>query len=126
MSIKKVIDRDQVRILASFGLTINEIAAAVDCSTDVLDRRFASTIRIGKNQGLGSIRRKQFEVAMSGNVPMLIHLGKHKLGQVDNLTLSGDKNAPLEIIVKYIDEPNQSSDGLGSPVYIDKNDYNEG
>jgi hypothetical protein len=36
------------------------------------------------------MRRKQMEVAMSGNVTMLIWLGQQYLGQADKETVSGD------------------------------------
>ena len=31
-----------------------------------------------------ALKKKQFQMAMNGNVPMLIHLGKQYLGQTEN------------------------------------------
>ena len=69
--------------LASKGNTIVEIAAVMDCSDDTLSRRFADVIQKGRSRMRASVRRKQFEVAMSGNPTMLVWLGKQELNQSD-------------------------------------------
>ena len=48
-----------------------------------------------------SIRRKQAEVAMAGNVTMLIWLGKQRLGQRDRFDTehSGPEGKPIPVIV---------------------------
>jgi len=61
--------------------TLEEIAAALHCSEATLIRRFASVIKEGRAEGRTSIRRKQMELAMRGNVAMLIWVGKTVLGQ---------------------------------------------
>ncbi len=60
-----------------------EIGHILGCSPDTLQRNYAAVIEEGRSQGKSSLKRKQYEVAMSGNVTMLIWLGKIKLGQVD-------------------------------------------
>jgi len=77
------IDPDKVRLLAMVHCTDEEIAAQLNCSVDTLKRRYADVIKTGKRAGNTSLRRKQMEVAMSGNVAMLIWLGKQLLGQRD-------------------------------------------
>ena len=83
---KKIDDR-QVFKLAQYGCTTPEIAAVMDCSPDTLERRFAATMKRGKDSLRHSLRKAQVESAMGGNVTMLIWLGKQLLGQ---------KNEPLE------------------------------
>jgi len=69
--------------------TLAGIAAAFDCSEDTIERRvqehfghtFADVSTDLRQVGKTSLRRKQYELAMAGNVRMLIHLGKHWLGQ---------------------------------------------
>lgn len=69
--------------------TLAGIAAAFDCSEDTIERRvqehfghtFADVSTDLRQVGKTSLRRKQYEIAMAGNVRMLIHLGKHWLGQ---------------------------------------------
>ena len=80
---KLLINEDQVHKLAAINCTMEEIAAVLDCSVDTLERRFAEIIKKGRDSGKMSLRRKQFEVALGGNVGMLIWLGKQLLGQKD-------------------------------------------
>ena len=80
---KKEIDAEQVRKLAGINCSMEEIGSIVGCSVDTLERRFADVIKEGRTHGRMSLKRKQFEVAMGGNVSMLIWLGKNVLGQRD-------------------------------------------
>lgn len=81
---KKEIDPKQVEQLAMINCSYKEIAAVVGCDESTLTRRFAQVIQIGREHGKSSLKKKQFEVAMKGNVTMLIWLGKIMLGQRDN------------------------------------------
>ena len=78
---KKDINPEQVQKLAGIGCTNKEIADIVGCSHDTLTRRFSEDLEAGRRQGKASLRRKQYELAMSGNAAMLIWLGKQVLGQ---------------------------------------------
>ena len=80
---KKEVDATLVERLAMIQCTTKEIAAVCGCSVDTLDRRFADLIEKGKLSGKSSLRKKQYEVAMNGNVSMLIFLGKQMLDQKD-------------------------------------------
>ena len=69
--------------------TLAGIAAAFDCSEDTIERRakeyfghtFADVSADLRQVGTTSLRRKQYEIAMAGDLRMLIHLGKHWPGQ---------------------------------------------
>ena len=108
---KLEIDADQVKKLAAIQCTMTEIACVMGCSVDTLERRFADTIKEGREQGKMSLRRKQYEVAMGGHVSMLIWLGKQHLNQSDAPAELTDVNerqkglAILEMIRKVIDDP---------------------
>lgn len=86
---RKTIDPLKVIELAAKSLSVEEIAATLDVSADTLTRRFAEQLARGRGLCNGSLRRRQYEVAMGestqGNVPMLIHLGKNRLGQKDTV-----------------------------------------
>ena len=84
---QKQIDEKQVEQLAAINCSLAEMAAVLDCSVDTLDRRFAEVIKKGRAAGRMSLKRKQYEVGMKGNVSMLIWLGKQTLGQRDNLDI---------------------------------------
>lgn len=79
----KQIDAEMVRKLASIFCTMEQIASMVGCSVDTLERRFADVIKNGRDNGKTSLLKKQFEMAMGGNISMLIWLGKQHLGQSD-------------------------------------------
>jgi hypothetical protein len=109
------LDESQVRELAAIACTYEEIASVMKCSTKVLQRRYGALIEEGRQEGRASLRRKQFEVASSGNPTMLIWLGKQWLGQRDSLELGGPGGAPLN--------PPSITFVLVEPKPRDKNGY---
>jgi len=106
----KEIDEGLVENLARIHCTHEEIAAVVGCSTDTLVRRFADLIEQGRQQGKTSLRRKQFEVAMSGDRAMLIWLGKQFLGQTERQEITGADGAPLTTFLALASEAVASED----------------
>ena len=93
----KPIDPDQVKKLASIGLSNAEIGAVLDCSPDTIERRFKGIMKAGREHRNASLRRKQFEVAVAGNPTMLIWLGKQFLGQADKSEVSGKDGGPIQV-----------------------------
>lgn len=79
------IDPALVERLAAIHCPNVEIAAAVGCSVDTLTDRFSDIIAKGRENGKTRLRRKQLEVALTGNVSMLIWLGKQMLGQSEKV-----------------------------------------
>ena len=94
----KEVDEKQVYELASMSCTMSEIAAVCDCSVDTLERRFREVIDKGRESGKMSLKRAQFKAALSGNIPMLIWLGKCVLGQME--VRPEDINQIKEILIK--------------------------
>jgi hypothetical protein len=92
---KLKIDADLVEKLAGIGCPNKEIASFVGCSVDTLDRNFADVIAKGRENCKTRLRKKQIEVALAGNVTMLIFLGKNMLGQADKQEISGPDGAPI-------------------------------
>ena len=78
---RKTLDASRVTELASKGYSVTEIAAICGVSDDTLRRNFAAEITRGRILGESELRAKQFEVAMSGDVRMLIYLGRILLKQ---------------------------------------------
>lgn len=58
-----VIEPRQVHTMASYGCTVAEIAAVMECSADTIERRFAKELRTGRNARNGMLRVKQFKLA---------------------------------------------------------------
>ena len=87
---KKEFDLAEVERLGSIGATYDEMSAWFDTTTLTIERRMSETegdfCRAYK-KGVGrlkvSLRRKQLELANSGNPTMLIWLGKQMLDQKD-------------------------------------------
>lgn len=97
---RKQIDPDQVRELAAIQCSHAEMAAVLKCSPDTLQRRFAAVINEGRQAAFASLKRKQFEMAMGGNITMLIWLGKQYLGQRDKSELSTEHSGSIGVNIK--------------------------
>lgn len=78
---KKEISEKQVMELAAINCSYAEMAAVLDCDESTLTRRFAQVIQKGRAQMRMSLKRKQYEVAMTGDRTMLVWLGKVILEQ---------------------------------------------
>ncbi len=91
--------------LCSIQCTLREIAAYFDCSEDTIERACKRDKKLGfaeyygQKAGIGkiSLRRKQFEVAMSGDKTMLIWLGKQLLGQAEPQDQQQQKSGTKEL-----------------------------
>ena len=68
---RQKIDASQVEELALIGSTPSEMAILLDCSEDVLDRRFVKAIKRGIVRRNIFLRRLQFDRAMKGNAAAL-------------------------------------------------------
>jgi len=85
------INNAQVRDLASFSLTIKDMAKILQCSVSHLNNNYLDVINEGRANLRTSILRKQYEVGITdGNVTMLIWMGKQHLGQADKKTVEID------------------------------------
>lgn len=115
---KLSVNLDLAKKLCAIFCTANEIADILDVSVDTLERRiqqecnmsFADFFKKHSAHGKMSLRRKQFEVAMKGNVSMLIWLGKQYLGQTEKIeNLEADIPQVLEVRVVSDDTKTQST-----------------
>ena len=85
------INWDLIESLCQIQCTLREIAGVLGVSEDSIQRAlkhekkttFAAYFDEKAASGRASLRRKQYEVAMAGNVTMLIWLGKQLLDQRD-------------------------------------------
>jgi hypothetical protein len=100
------IDWETFDKLCAIQCTLSEIASFFNCAHDAIQRavirehktNFASYYEQKSEKGRISIRRRQFQSAETGNVTMLIWLGKQWLGQRDkaNHEISGPDGKPIE------------------------------
>ncbi len=80
----------QVEKLSSCGLTNKEIADVLGYDDTTLKRKFENFLIKGRAVLKQKLKRKQIEVAMKGNVSMLIWLGKQYLDQSEKVVETGD------------------------------------
>jgi hypothetical protein len=93
--IYKSIDPGKLEGMVMYGATCLECANEFDCSEDTIVRFVKKHYRMNyaefsyKKQGSIRLRlrQKQIKMALDGNVPMLIWLGKQMLGQSDRQEL---------------------------------------
>lgn len=90
----KDIDPELVYKLASMHCTLREIAKICDVDQETIRRHFGEEIEQAKAIGARSLRRAQWDKALSGSDRMLIFLGKNYLGQQETPD-NGEENTPL-------------------------------
>lgn len=88
---------ETVIALASKSLSGEEIASILGIDRTTLYNRFSTALEKGRNKCHSSLRRKQYETAMNGNVTMQIWLGKQYLDQRDKHDLTGKDGGPIKI-----------------------------
>jgi hypothetical protein len=81
---KRPVPADDVFKLAALGCKDIEIADWFGIDSNTLRYNFSVELLKGRETLKQSLRRKQIQVAMSGNPTMLIFLGKNLLGQSDS------------------------------------------
>lgn len=88
---KKEIRLKEFVKLCGLQCTLEEISGWFECSPDTVQRwceselalKFSDAFERYSKRGHASLRRKQWQVGLSGNVTMLIWLGKQYLKQKD-------------------------------------------
>lgn len=101
------LDYELIKRLAALQCTEKEICAAIEANYSWFsdrkshDELLQEALEDGYEVGKTSLRRKQWDIANQGNVTMCIWLGKQYLKQSDHNTISGDKEAPLEVKIDY-------------------------
>ena len=109
------IDLKMLEALCEWGATDHELAAHFNVSEKTIenyrkDAGIKSIMNRGFAHGNISLRRKQFQTAMAGNVTMQIWLGKQRLGQKDKIAneISGklDRLPAPKIYVNFV-KPNE-------------------
>ena len=92
--------------------TEEEIAGVFEMTIDTLNARckemfkmtFSDIYKIHSQEGKKSLRRKQFEIALSGNPGMLIWLGKQYLNQKDRSEFKAEVSTEItDSIIKAFD-----------------------
>ena len=91
---KRVIPPDEVYKLACLYCSYQEIADWFELPRETLKYNYRDLIQKGYNATKQGLRRAQIDVALKGNVSMLIWLGKNMLNQSDN-PIDSQETQPL-------------------------------
>ena len=81
---KVIIDPDEVYKLAQLHCSTRDMGEWFGVDHKILLDHFSELIKRGKEDTRQKLRAKQLEVAMKGNVPMLIWMGKQVLKQAQD------------------------------------------
>jgi hypothetical protein len=89
----------QVFELAKLSMSGEEIASILGLTRDRLykDANLNTALNKGHQECNASLRRKQYQVAMRGNVTMLIWLDKQRLGGKDKSEFAGPDGGPIPL-----------------------------
>ena len=101
-------EEQRIEKLASYGLTNKEISEALGYDENTLKRNFEIFLIKGKANLKERLKRKQIQVAMQGNVTMLIWLGKQYLGQTEKVEESGELKLTVVRTITQMNEPEWS------------------
>lgn len=115
---KVPIDWEEFDKLCLIQCTLEEIANWFKCSVDTIENRckaekgllFSEYFKKASAGGKISLRRKQFQAANAGSVPMLIWLGKQYLGQSDKNEIAGPGGKAHQIDVHFINAKKENTD----------------
>ena len=112
---KKIIDKEQFETLCEMQCIQTEICSVLKVTEKTLiawcketyGDTFSNTIKRFSEGGKMSLRRKQLEVAINGNVTMLIWLGKQYLGQRDKTEYTENiASEKLDSLLEQLDDSN--------------------
>lgn len=97
---RKEIDWEELQKLCAIGCTLQEVADWFDISTDTLDNRVREKHGIifsayCAKEFVGakiSLRRQMWNMALKGNVTLMIFLAKNNLGMKDVMAVTDSKD----------------------------------
>lgn len=104
-----IIKQDEFEELCKKFFTLNDIALYFGVNPSTIERwckrtykeTFANAYNKFSAKGKLSIRAKQFELAMKGNVPLLMFLGKVYCDQKENINLTGNMDINVsDVLIK--------------------------
>ena len=109
-----------VELCGRLACTYQETASTFGCSESTVERRmadeeseFCRSYKKGLAEATMSLRRKQIELAMDGNVTMLVWLGKQLLGQSDKASHRLKREPDFEPSITVVLHKDSESQGGG-------------
>lgn len=97
---RKEIDEEKLKQLAEAQCTNEQIADALGVSHDTIERGYACVLRASKAKGLCDLKLAQWHKGVKNlESAMLRHLGKHYLGQHDQLQVNSNNETEVRRIL---------------------------
>lgn len=92
------VNGETVQKLASIGCNLSEVGYFFGCDSRYIIERFGDYFDKGRQNLKERLRRKQIQVALRGNVIMLIWLGKQYLDQTEKQDTKVDLKKTIKIV----------------------------
>ena len=99
---------NKVETLAEYGLSNTDIANFFGVNETTIRVNFSEFLTKGRAKQKYKLRKKQFEVAMDGNVTMLIWLGKQMLGQSEKLENKTEKRLTIKRSLEFFESDKEN------------------
>ena len=103
---KYEVDIEKLKKLAAIGCTYEECSDILGVSNETLRKSYSQFYTKGRENLKERLRRKQIKKALTGNVVMLIWLGKQYLGQKDRQDITSGDEAMKSLVVEF-EKPDQ-------------------
>lgn len=104
---KLELNEEQVRLLASYGCTYEEMAAIFGCAKDTLTKNYTEIIDAGREDMKMCIRRERLKIALDPEhkqqATMLMFLSKVVLGEKEYAVIDDGAKAP-KINISFVDD----------------------
>ena len=95
---KKIeLDEEEIKKLAGLGCSVEEMADFFGVGKRTLERNYGAAINRGRKSVKISLKKKQYDIAMKGNVKMLIWLGIQYLEQKHKVEERGEHSVSVKI-----------------------------
>ena len=103
------ITEENVRRLASYGCTQEEIADYFDTSRSVITARFGQAFKLGHANVRKNVRMWQIRNARKGSDKMLIHLGQQYCGQSQKVETKQSGETQIQVVIPHNGRDNPPS-----------------
>lgn len=93
---KRPVDAKMVERMARLYMESAEIAAVIEMPLEQFEVLYGPVVARGRAQALVDLRRKRWQVAMRGNVQMLLHLSRQLLDEKPPVNVNANLNVNVD------------------------------
>lgn len=107
-------DEKKIEELGKAQCSFTEIAACTHVSHDTIERRYRQQIEAARLRGKAELRKAQWKKALSGDVNLLKHLGKHYLGQTEQLQVMNSAEPEVRRLLAILENQEPVVEGVNT------------